>query len=239
MQMLRKKNKRKNGENTSVVRELRQEKGLSQQEVADRLAISRASYIALEKGRRDLRLSEARKLTDLLGVSVSSLLSNTFPDIEKYQQMLFEFLRNDLTREKDGKVPKTKLAKLLYLADFGWYHENLESMSGMQYRKISYGPVPDAYFRIVDELYEKGKLDIEPKDSAILIFPTRSGKQETADKLSSKEKKFIAKIAKRWKDKNTQDIVGFTHNQRPYKFSREGEIIPYELITQEDPGYAY
>ena len=237
--MPQKINKKKEEENTSVARGLRQERGLSQQVVADRLGISRASYIAYEKGGRDLRLSEVRKLADLFGTSTTVLLNNIFPDFEKYQQMLFEFLRNDLTKGGDGKVPKTKLAKLLYLADFGWYHENLESMSGMQYRKIAYGPVPDEYFRIVDELYRKGKLDIEPKDRAILISPTRTGKREPDDNLSAKEKRFIAKIAKKWKNKKTQEIVAFTHNQMPYRFCGEGEIIPYELITQEDPGYAY
>ena len=231
--------KKEVGKYVAIAGELRREKGLSQREVADRLGVSRASYSAFERGSHDLHLDEKEKLADVLDVPMTVILNNLDPDSKKYQQMLFEFLRNDLTKEKDGKVPKTKLAKLLYLADFGWYHENLKSMSGMQYRKIAYGPVPDKYFHIIDELYKKGKLDMESKDSAILISPTKDGEQEPTDKLSTKEKKFIAKIAKKWKNRNTQDIVGFTHNQMPYRFSEEGEIIPYELIIQEDPGYAY
>ena len=60
--------------------------------------------------------------------------------------MILFCLRLDLTDKNDGKVPKTKLAKLLYLADFAWYYDHLKSMSGMQYRKITFGPVPDTFF---------------------------------------------------------------------------------------------
>ena len=49
----------------------------------------------------------------------------------------------------------------------------------------------------------------------------------------------LEKISKKWKDKNTQDIVNFTHNQLPYTICRDNEVIPYELITQEDADKVY
>ena len=57
---------------------------------------------------------------------------------------------------KTEKIPKTKLAKLLYLADFAWYYEHLQSMSGMRYKKMQYGPVPNNYFALVDEAEHQG-----------------------------------------------------------------------------------
>ena len=228
----------KSKSNFSTIKNLRKQRELSQQEVADKLDISRASYIALEKGVREPKLKEAKKLADTLGVSVNDFLNEEKPNAEKYKQMLFVFLRNNLSR--DGRVPKTKLAKLLYLADFVWYYNHLESMSGMQYRKIAYGPVPDTYFRIVDELYEEGKIDIEKKDDgAILISQKKGGEREPVTLLSTKEKKCIAEISKKWKNKRTKEIVDFTHQQIPYTFCKDNEIIPYELIIQEDPGYVY
>ena len=44
----------------------------------------------------------------------------------------------------------------------------------------------------------------------------------------------MKKIANKWADKSTSDIVNFTHNQLPYFLCNDNEIIPYELITQED-----
>jgi hypothetical protein len=49
----------------------------------------------------------------------------------------------------------------------------------------------------------------------------------------------MKEIGAKWKNKNTQDIVNFTHNQLPYTICRVDEIIPYELITQEDPGMVF
>ena len=86
----------------------------------------------------------------------------------------------------------------------------------------------------------KKKINIEQTDEgAMLISQTRRGEKELIDNLSEKEKRFIAKIAKKWKNKNTRKIVDFAHNQMPYTLCEEGEIIPYELIIQEDPDHAY
>ena len=90
-------------------------------------------------------------LISFLGeVSFEEIESGESPNYEKYKQMILAFLR------QSGKIPKTKLAKLLYFADFSWFYYKLKSMSGMQYRKIQYGPVTDAYFRIIDEMSDAG-----------------------------------------------------------------------------------
>ncbi len=44
----------------------------------------------------------------------------------------------------------------------------------------------------------------------------------------------IKDIAKKWKNKNTKEIVDFTHKQLPWMVSYDREVIPYNLITQED-----
>jgi hypothetical protein len=140
----------------------------------------------------------------------------------------------------DGKVPKTKLAKLVYLADFAWFYQNLESMSGMQYRRIHYGPVPDLYFRALDELEDEGKISRDNKGSdVILISENQGSKREELNKISKEEYKLIKKIAKKWRDKKTREIVNFTHSQLPFKLCEPDEIIPYELIIQEDAKYVY
>lgn len=213
------------------------ERGISQLEMAKKLGISRPSYIAIEQDKRELTLSEAEKLASALGTDLESIKKGLAPNVEKYKQMILAYLR---VGSSDGKIPKTKLAKLLYLADFAWFYEHLESMSGMPYRKIQYGPVPDPYFRIIDELFDAGKIKIDQTEGgAMLISETRSAGREQLPELNTQEKKLIQQIGEKWKDKNTQEIVEFTHKQLPYMVSNENEIIPYEVITQEDPGYVY
>jgi uncharacterized phage-associated protein len=152
--------------------------------------------------------------------------------------MILSYIRS--ASSKDGKIPKTKLAKLVYLADFAWFYTHLESMSGMQYRKIKHGPVPDVYFRAIDELFEDGQISITPtEDGAMLISETRNAKKNILTLVSKEEQKLIEKISVKWKSKNTKEIVAFTHNQLPYAICLDNEIIPYELITQEDPEDVY
>lgn len=218
----------------SFIKVLRTKKGLSQAELAQKIGISRLSYIAVEQGKRDLTLGEFEKLSGVLGVSLEELERGEVPDYEKYKQMILAFLR------MGGKIPKTKLAKLVYLADAGWFYYHFESMSGMQYRKIQYGPVADSYFRVVDELYENGQINIEQtEDGAMLISQTRAGAKKALSGIKKEESKLIKDIVEKWKGKKTKEIVEFTHNQLPYLCARDNEIISLGLITQEDPHEFY
>ena len=224
-----------------AIKQLRVQKGLSQSEVARKLGIPRTSYVSFEQGKRDISLSEAAQLADVFGISLEEMECGTMANYEKYKEMILTFLRCVVST--DGKIPKTKLAKLVYLADFSWFYKHLESMSGMQYRKIQYGPVPDSYFRAIDELEEAGKIVIDRKKKEgremLLIAESQSNIHKKTSLLSKDELLLIRNIAKKWKEKKTNEIVNFTHNQLPYLISRDNEIIPYELITQEDPEYVY
>ncbi|MEO8637765.1 MAG: helix-turn-helix domain-containing protein [Candidatus Taylorbacteria bacterium] len=226
---------------TQKIKDFRIKKGLSQETVARAIGVSRPTYTAIEAGKQRLDLDEAGKLASFFGIDVDTLLSGNVPDIMKYKHMILTYLRMNLS--KDKKVPKTKLAKLLYLADFAWFYDHFESMSGMQYRKIAYGPVPDMFFRAIDELEEDGKIIIDRKVSEgkemFLISESESNANEKINTLSALENGLIKKIAKKWKDKKTEEIVNFTHNQLPYFLCRDNELIPYGLITQEDPGFVY
>lgn len=225
------------------IKELRTKNKLSQEQVAQAIGVSRPTYSAIEVGKQKLNTDEVQKLASLFGITVDELLSGHIPDIAKYKHMILSYLRMNMS--VDGKIPKTKLAKLLYLTDFAWFYDHTESMSGMQYRKIAYGPVSDTFFRALDELEEMGKIEIDRKhDDAknrdiILIGEAESNYNEKITTLNSEELILIKKIGTKWKNKKTQEIVNFTHNQLPYTLCRMDEIIPYVLITQEDPGTVF
>lgn len=211
---------------------------LSQAEMAKKLEISRPTYIAIEQGERDISFKEAQKLADIFGITLDNFKEGVVQNYEKYKQMILAYLRH--AADSDGKITKTKLAKLLYLADFAWFYDELESMSGMQYRKNHYGPVPDMYFRALDELEENGIIIINrTAEGPILISENKTLQKEDLNQINSKELNLIKKIAAKWINKRTNEIVAFTHNQLPYKICEENEIIPYGLITQEDPDYVY
>src|SRR3989344_8535064 len=222
----------------SLIKSLRIQRGFSQAIVAEKLILSRQSYMAIERGTRELSLPEAERVCDLYGISIEELLSAAIPQYVKYKQMVLAFLQASVS-ERDGRVPKTKLAKLLYLADFAWYYKKLESMSGMQYLRRAYGPVPDPYFRALAELEDEGKIKVDHRGDAMLVSLGGGAVHEGLNLLGKKEIDLMHKISLKWKHKRTPEIVTFTHEQLPYKLCAPDEVIPYGLITQEDPDHVY
>ena len=71
------------------IKEYRITKGLSQDEVAKAIGVSRPTYTALESGKKQqLDLNEAQKLSNFFGISLDELVSGSFENIEKYMRGL-------------------------------------------------------------------------------------------------------------------------------------------------------
>jgi len=215
----------------SNIEKIRTARGLTQEQVADVLGVSRATYINIKKGARDLTTSELEKLSAYFNVPIAELFHQPRNN-EKFKQMYFYILRYF----REG-ITKTKLAKLLYLADFSYFYDNLAPMSGVRYVRREYGPVADIFFELTDDLYDKGKINIKPLDYALMINSTSIEQEDSL--LSDEEKELLDKICNFWKDKRTSEVVNFTHEQKPWKMCRDGEYIPYSLIIQEDPNHVY
>ena len=216
---------------------LRNECGLSQADVASNLGVSRPSYIDIEKGKKELTLSQLRILASLLRIppeelqfEIAMITSNDI-SMPKFKQVILNCIKFG-GADNDGKITKTKLAKLVYLAEFKWFYDNLKPLTGLAYKRLPQGPVPDAYFRAIDELFEEELINIQKRGSAFMIALNENAPR---DSLTDDELATITAVSKKWQTSSTQQIVAFTHKQLPWKICRPGEVIPYELITQEDP----
>ena len=221
------------------IKEVRAIKGLTQNDMASILGVNRATYINIEAGKRDLTVNELNKICESLNMGFSDIIDPSFlkrnNSEEKFKQMYLYLVNNFFS---DHGVPKTKLAKILYLIDFSNFYEKLESMSNIKYIRRDYGPVADPFFSLTDKMYMDGIINIEPLEYAQMIKPAPT-KDESYSLLSDDDKRLIEKICSYWKDKRTQEIVNFTHSQKPWKECRDGEEIPYSLIIQEEPDHVY
>ena len=220
--------------------------GYTQAQVAEALKMSRPTYALIESGDKDITLSQMEVLAAMFRVTEDELrgapdgistLTDPQASVDKYKQMILNALQFGAD-SNDGKITKTKLAKLVYLADFSWYYSKLRPMSGMSYRRLPRGPVPDVYFRAIDEMVDDGIIDLEPSGRAFMISMVERG-DAPHGKLDDDELNVIRLLGEAWKDKQTQEIVDFTHDQLPWQICREGEVIPYGLITQEEPEKVY
>ena len=215
------------------IEKLRAERNLTQEEVGQVLGLSRATYNGLENGKRPVTVDELEELATFYGVSIDYFFGRPRKTL-KFEQMYLYILRHF----KDG-VPKTKLAKLLYLADFSKFYEELEPMSGVNYIKRKYGPVADIFFETTDNFYDEGKLNIIPEEFTLRIKPLKYAQDTEYEFLSRGDMERIDKICEFWRDKRTAEIVNFTHHQKPWMACRDNEIIPYVLIIQESPDNVY
>ena len=226
----------------------RQQAGYTQSQMAEAIGFSsRQGYAEAEQGVRGLNLDQAIRLIGRfpefrglleakLGVPTGGSANDRLRLLGKYRQIVLNTIK--FGSSPDGKIKKTKLAKLVYLADFIWYYQKLQSMSGLPYIKFSYGPVPMEYFYILAELEEDGVIVRKNEGKAITLGLTEPS-PPPKDLLNPAECRLIEKLGKHWAQKQTSEIVDFTHQQLPWQICRDDEVIPYSLITQEDRDKVY
>lgn len=209
---------------------LRKKFGYSQQDIADKLSITRQTYMKIEKNDNQPTTKQLQDLANIYGVPVEEFFYGV-QDIEKFKQMYLYIL----SKFKNG-LPKTKLAKMLYFADFRHFYNTLESMSNVLYRCKDYGPLADPFLDLTEDMSESGEIRISCLSAGANIISIKSVTfNNSYDLLSKEELKEIDEICEKWKNIDTQEIVNYTHHQKPWMACRKNEIIPYELILQEDP----
>jgi len=84
----------------TLVKTLRVEREFSQVELAEKLGISRSSYIAFEQGKRELALSEANQLAKLFNISLSDIEAG----VVSMPEVILEKSKNGKKRTQIGKA---------------------------------------------------------------------------------------------------------------------------------------
>jgi transcriptional regulator with XRE-family HTH domain len=242
------------------IMQLRKAKGLSQDELSRNLGISRSSLVQVEQGNRYLDVQELHKLSILLEFSLDEFLSKDFNSQKKeilkeekkekieeriaVPEMSVSKFRNILLyilEKCAGKpnVGETVLYKLLYFADFNYYELYEEHLSGARYRKLPYGPVPRRFETIVNAMIEKEelkKIKTEYFDKTQTRYIPLTKPDLT--KLKASETEVIDRVIEQMSDWSAATISNYSHNDMPWKASKEGEEINYELAFYRDAPYS-
>ncbi len=226
----------KNSKQANQLKSLRLAHEFTQLAVANAINISRASYLALEKGTRELMFKEALLLAKLYRITLEELAHEESYDYAKYTDMMRLVLRVAATEKVTMK--KTKLSQILYLADMRHYHQNHISMSGIPYRRQAYGPTIDNYLTLIEELEYNGTIVITQvlrEDYHMYeITESRFSQKKPITHLTAKEQKTITAITTAWCDAPTATLTTFIEAQLPYRETTIGHIIPYERILEAE-----
>lgn len=230
--------------NSINIKELRKKFGMSQEELARRLNLSRPTFINLEKGDRPLKLEEKEKIQEIFGIikeHESEAKSDMRIDIpqkklDKFKQVLLYIL------EKVGGKPNiglTVLYKLLYFIDFDYYEKYEEQLMGLTYIKNHHGPTPREFIKVVEEM--KRNKEIEEVKSQYFTYEQRKYLPRiTADlsQLNGRELEMIDSVLARLSDKSAKDLSEYSHADVPWITHQDGEPISYESVFYRNDPYS-
>ncbi|MEI6291159.1 MAG: type II TA system antitoxin MqsA family protein [Chloroflexota bacterium] len=131
----------------------------------------------------------------------------------------------------ETEIPKTKLNKLLFYADFKHFKEYLISITGAKYAHLPYGPVPDKYEHYLAALLDEEKAIIKNErqiNEMITGEYLLASKKPDLNIYSPSELKILAFVKEYFQDFNANKISSFSHGEKGYQDTHEGEIISYE-----------
>ncbi len=227
--------------NYTLLKQLRKENNLNQEDIAKIIKVSRQTYAKIEKWDIELSLWWAVKLADFFEKKVSDFITESKWDnthqfsLEKYTQVITNLIKYGSSN--DGQIPKTKLAKLCYFADFWRYYDNLTSMTGQIYLKYTHWPVGKDFLNILENMLDEEIININYQGNAHLLSNILEPKNNL---LSWEEIKILKKIGEKWRNKSSWEAEEFTHNQLPWSMTEwKMQEIPYAFITQEEPENVY
>jgi transcriptional regulator with XRE-family HTH domain len=241
--------------------ELRKMKGLSQENLARSVNISRPSLAQIELGNRSVNILELQKLSLVLEFSLDDFMSKNFSasknvdgkeeekskeneerisiptlQVKKFKNVLLYILEHCAGKPNVGE---TVLYKLLYFSDFNYYELYEEHLTGAKYRKLPFGPVPQKLDIIINQMIEGGQL--KRVKTEYHGFPqTRYLPLEKADltKLKASEKEIIDRVIEQMSDWSAAMLSNYSHGDKPWKASKDGEEINYELAFYRRPPYS-
>ena len=240
---------------------LRKMKGLSQEDLAKSVKISRPSLAQIELGNRSVDILELQQLSLILEFSLDDFMSKDFSasqeledtaviyakkqeerisvptlQISKFKNVLLYILERCAGKPNVGE---TVLYKLLYFSDFNYYELYEEHLTGATYRKLPFGPVPQKLDAIIGQMIKKGQL--QRVKTVYHGFPqTRYLPLEKADltELRASEKEIIDRVIEQMSDWSAAAISNYSHKDMPWLASNEGEEINYEFAFYREAPYS-
>jgi len=241
----------------NFIKQQRTKRNMTQEYIASELGMSRPTYLQIERGERELTISEAKKLAALFDMSLDDFLAGrdvtskiTFTGRKKVAKRKENGVRISVPQEKAEKfeqvllyilakiggkpnIGQTVLYKLLYFIDFDYYEKFEEQLIGAKYIKNHYGPTPVMFAKIMKELEKKGKVEkikskfYKHEQTKYLVNPN-----EPIDlsSLSARELAHIDWEIDRLGDLTAAQISALSHIDTPWKVAKERDVLEYEHV---------
>ncbi|KSV18484.1 hypothetical protein DA01_02945 [Dehalococcoides mccartyi] len=211
-----------------------------------RLAMDSSNLLKLiEKSEGIFSESRKKKILETLRESeeVSCSLDDTImitfggadrTNLNGFRKLDLSKLYNAVLFFSRGGVLKSKLNKLLFYADFKHFKEYALSITGLQYAHLPYGPVPDNYAMYYATLLSKGLVEFieEFYPSGYVGEVIKTVKEPDLNVFTPSELRIMATVMEDFKGYNASQIQEFSHKEKGYQQTHDGEIIPYTYANE-------
>lgn len=239
------------------IRKQRKKCLITQEHLASELGLSRATYVQIELGKRELKVSEAIKLAEIFDMPIEDFLNErqqpapvieikrskkkkpakrqsiriSVPQekVEKFKQVLLYVLAKIGARPNIGQ---TVLYKILYFIDFDYYERYEEQLIGAKYIKNTYGPSPVMFAKIVEELEKEDKIErVKTKfHSYGQVKYLVNSKELEISSLSSEELEHINWEIHRLGNMTAAQITELSYLDTPWAVAGDREELKYEHV---------
>ncbi|MBN1373859.1 helix-turn-helix domain-containing protein [Candidatus Dojkabacteria bacterium] len=227
------------------LRELREERNLTQSYIARKLGISRQTYVLIEKGERDLTLTKAEELARILGISIDQLVNKPHtadriidvsfetirpkPNYRKYKEILLYILT------KIGAKPniyKNTIFYILYFIDFDYYKKYKKHIIDATYVKKPVGPKPLYFEKLIKKMAALKEIEIiESKQFAYLqkkYLPTRD--PNFSNLVSIQELNHIDWVLARLSNLNITEFENYLKWDAPWQLASNNDTLDYKFV---------
>ena len=167
----------------------------------------------------------------LLGNHLADVFSGyRNPSFEKFTEMVVFF------SEKNEPF-KTKLNKLLFYADFLMFKISCFLISGVRYKAIDMGPVPNNFQSIFEFLANKEEIEIIttefPNGYTGERFKAKKGRSFNPKLFSEVELEVLEKVSTEFQHTTTTEIIAISHLEEAWEKNNKGRaVISYEYAFQ-------
>ena len=148
----------------------------------------------------------------------------TMLDIDKIEAMV------SYIAESVNNLFKVKLMKMLWYSDVISFGNNGHTMTGMVYRHEGMGALPVGHYSLMnlENLNVKEEMSCN-YDTMLHVYPNPNMDYSV---LTDGEKAILDKVIIKFKDYKAKDIVDYMHDERAYKETKNGDIIPFSLAKE-------
>lgn len=149
-------------------------------------------------------------------------------DARKFEELLLFIAEESVD---DPNFGKTKLNKVLYYVDFLAYGAFGQPVTGAEYQRRPYGPVPRQITEARQRLVARGDAVVEVLERfgrrQERLTPRRSADRSM---FTEDEQHLVVDVIKQLWDKSAVEASDISHRELGWKLAKDRETIPYSTV---------